>query len=757
MTSIEEVQIQSSTDPTPLARPNNAFSQKIASILSSSYTDPSIRRAISSLDSRLRENTSYSRRHLRYNTEAEIITFNGAALKDYSKLVNKLESLGSTISQLTSTFNEMLAESKNANNTTKALLQEAHSLKEQEDNVKVKKVLLASFKAKFVVSDDEIQILTSSSYPINDNFFAALQRVNKTHLDCQALLSTDDQQMGLDIMQAMSNYLDKAYDRLFFTVQRDLKVAISSSSIGFGRPLSTKDEATFKKTLSRSLAILTERPNLFESALKSLAESRNRALSAKFVDALTVDTRIEKAIDFYAYDPLRYVGDMLAYVHSEIVNERENLSTLFEYNFHYRQNQNLSQSKELEELDRTAPWSEFDTPNETIPKLLDKVTSSMIKPLKARIENIIALETRIPLIYQLIDKFKFYESMYNKAFFGDSLLNRYSEKGPKNHESKKDYEKNYTGVSSESGLNVVPEIIKVLDQLADYGWRQFSKCLEEKIFDIKDNMLSTTSELQPPDFLVDAISDVKEVLKSYETSMVVSLVSPALEEGKKDLHSIQQVIQDMTEPFLECCNRIASDLPDNDSELFTINCIDAVKLVLQMYDTIAATKIKHLDSLLDEISEVLIERQHRLFLNTSGMLPIMSKVHEYYSLVSRKNESEKNDSERTTKLADLKREMELGPLSKDKLAELSFSLDNFLPSATMESHSFLFRLASPRLAQSITLRASYLFASDFSELERLVLDIYNIEESRIYFPRTYMDVCVLLAIVDDNTSMKSIR
>lgn len=708
-----------SVDPTPLARPNNAFSQKIASILSTSYTDPSVRQAISSLDSRLRENTSYSRRHLRYNTEAEIISANGLALKDYSKLIDKLETLGSTIAELTTSFNSMSITTAEACNATDSLLKDANSLTEEHDDIKVKQLLLDAFKAKFIVSEPEIQILTQSSHPIDDAFFNALQRVRKTHTDCQALLSTeDDQQMGLDIMQKMTQYLDKGYDRLFFTVQRDLKVAVSANQSKYSS-LSYKDDLTLRKQLSQSLAVLSERPSLFQSALQSLAESRNKALSTKFIDSLTVDTRVEKAIDFYAYDPLRYVGDMLAYVHSEIVNEQETLVSLFEYSYQYHKQHEQDIDPDLE----TIALEGLINPEETVSQLLDKITSALIKPLKTRVENVIASETRIPLVHKLIDKLRFYESMYNKAFF------------PRSQKAER-----------------TPELIQALDGLVQHGWRQFSKCLEEKIVDIKDHMLIGSPDLQPPDFLSEAMGDLKEVLQAYESSMVTD------QSGGDDPHGIQQIIQDMTEPFLECCNRIASDLPDNDSELFTINCLDAVKMLLQFFDTISLFKIKQLDGRIEEISEVLVERQHRTFLQKSSLLPIIPSVHEYYELLTQRRQAKdgqgSESSEIIAKIAALKSEMENGPLSKEKLAELSFGLDNFLPSATMESLSFLFRLASPRLAQSITMQASQKFAADFSELERLVLDIYNIEDSKIYFPRTYKDVCVLLAIVDDERSVR---
>lgn len=639
---------------TPLARPDNVFSQKIASILSTSFTDASLRMALQSLDHRIDKNTGEIRRHLRSNTEADVIRANGVALKDFSLLIERLEGLGRTIQKLNTSFNMMENLVSKANQDTKGPVEASARLVEENRNVQIKQAVLNAFKSKFVVSDLESEILTSSSHPIDDEFFKVMAKVKKIHLDCDYLLATDNQDLGLEIMKKMSQYLDQGFDRLFFVVQRDLK-----SMRG--------DDPKVRRQLSRSLQVLSERPSQFEIALKSLSESRQRSLTTQFVNALTTDTAHEKAIDFYAYDPLRYVGDMLAWIHSEIINERETMSTLFKD----------EEKPTAEEI----VWS-LD-PNKTINSLVDTITSGIVKPFKLRMEQVVATETRISTIYQLTDKLSFSSSMFSKFLQPDSHL------------------------------------LTTLTQMEEYCSRQFNKCLEEKIAEIKVNMLIPTSDLQPPEFVGDALDDLKSVLKSYESSVKYN------PDGDS---AVKQIIQDLTEPYLECCNRIASDLPDVSAELFTINCLDSVKMSLQLFD-FTQYKVDQLDSRINELADVLIERQLHQFLSKSGLEP-------YVKLVDDKPDNLKE------------------VFTKEALADLSFSLDNFLPSASMESHTFLFKLASPRLATTITREASRKFSVDFSKVERAILDLYTMEESRIYFPRTYMDVCVLLAIDDENMSVR---
>jgi len=72
---------------------------------------------------------------------------------------------------------------------------------------------------------------------------------------------------------------------------------------------------------------------LFSSeSLTFLSQTRQSALLSTFLDALTRGgpSGLPRPIELHAHDPLRYVGDMLAWVHQAIAAEREFLEGLFE-------------------------------------------------------------------------------------------------------------------------------------------------------------------------------------------------------------------------------------------------------------------------------------------------------------------------------------------------------------------------------------------------------------------------------------------
>ena len=66
-------------------------------------------------------------------------------------------------------------------------------------------------------------------------------------------------------------------------------------------------------------------------ALTDLAVIRQTTLLSQFTSALTRGgpSGLPRPIELHAHDPMRYVGDMLAWVHQAMATEREFLDSLF--------------------------------------------------------------------------------------------------------------------------------------------------------------------------------------------------------------------------------------------------------------------------------------------------------------------------------------------------------------------------------------------------------------------------------------------
>lgn len=108
-------------------------------------------------------------------------------------------------------------------------------------------------------------------------------------------------------------------------------------------------------------------------ALSVLSQTRQSTLLNAFMDALTRGGPggLPRPIEMHAHDPLRYVGDMLAWVHQTIAGEREFLEGLFGVKGERRMVGSVRKFEDSEE----EGW---------IQELMDKAFEKLRYPLKVR-------------------------------------------------------------------------------------------------------------------------------------------------------------------------------------------------------------------------------------------------------------------------------------------------------------------------------------------------------------------------------------
>jgi conserved oligomeric Golgi complex subunit 6 len=109
--------------------------------------------------------------------------------------------------------------------------------------------------------------------------------------------------------------------------------------------------------------------------LAFLSDTRQATLLSAFLDALTRGGPggLPRPIELHAHDPMRYVGDMLAWVHQAIAAEREFLESLFGLKGDGRMVGSIRRFKASEE-------------EEWITELMDSAVGKLCVPLKVRIK-----------------------------------------------------------------------------------------------------------------------------------------------------------------------------------------------------------------------------------------------------------------------------------------------------------------------------------------------------------------------------------
>ena len=541
------------------------------------------------------------------------------------------------------------------------VLEEASPLFVQRQEVETKTQILGAFTEHFLISDEDLETLTSMSVPIDDAFFLLLSRLKKIHADCQILLGTENQQLGLELMEKSSRSLNMAYQKLFRWIQRDFR------SLNLENP-------QISASIRRSLRVLAERPTLFQNILDFFAEAREHSLSASFYAALTgtstSDQDIQtpqdlstKPIEYYAHDPLRFVGDMLAWTHSATVSEREALETLF-----------IAEGPEIAAGIRSGfesdPWSRLDGDidnavfdgQRSLEQLVNRDLSGVARVLHQRIEQVIASDTDPVLAYKIANLIDFYRITFVRLLGSNS------------------------------------SVLDTLSRLRDSAFARFRASMQSSVATVQAEIPQHTAglsseDLAIPDFLADCLGQVTQLMKSHDASL-----APA--ETSREAAFVPVLVEAL-DPYLEACETIAASLEEPATSIFTINCLFAAKSTLETHISFTTERVAELDDTVEEHAAKLAEYQHAFFLHNSGLYPFVAALAPLSP-----------DEE-----VDVRSAVRLDVLKEQSIKEASQTLDEFLPSAFLDALENLKELVAKGVAKAVTTEGAGRFAEDFGWVE----------------------------------------
>lgn len=582
-----------------------------------------------------------------------------------------------------------------AHESTAPVIRDASSLMTQRRQVETKQQLLGAFNRHFILSEDELAALTSTAEPVDDRFFMVLSKAKKIRKDCEILFGFENQALGLEIMEQTSKNLNLAFQKLYRWIQREFKT-LNLENPQMGSPM------------RHALRVLAERPSLFQNCLDLFAETREKVLSDSFYTALTgssstgVEDRSVKPIELAAHDSLRYVGDMLAWIHSAAVSERESLEMLF-----------LAEGDEIakgikagreneiwylvDEDEKNGGASTFD-PVQALNELVDRDMSGAARVLRQRVEQVIQTNEEVILAYKLANLMNFYRVTFSKLLSTESVL------------------------------------VESLQGLEAEALRLFRSLMRDYVGNVQGEFQHTPASLEPPEFLHEALEQLSAVMKTYDTS----LTSTDSREADFD-----PILAESIDPFISGCQNMAKNLEPPLDSIFSINCAQAAIGVLSSFD-FAQGRSEALQKQIDQQTQALVDSQYAFFRRESGLESALTALEAL-----------------TDKKGDIESMRMLEPFQAASLEVASRTLDNFLASALLDAMENIQALQDSRLAREVTEEAAERFCVDFGRLEDMLMSAdemaeiegsasahdgdQGIQSLRTAFPRTADEIRVLLS------------
>ncbi|KAF5692121.1 oligomeric golgi complex subunit 6 [Fusarium circinatum] len=553
------------------------LTSKVTSVLSTTHSDTEFRDALALFDERGIQNDAETRRRVRLDLQKEVIDSDGEVVAEFGRVAEQLRRIKTTIDKLNNGYEDMKSQVVEAHRQTLPALSEAPCLLEQKRQVEVKQELLGAFKKHFVMSENEVAALTQTAEPVDDRFFDALSKAKKISKDCEILLGFEKQTLGLELMEQTSKNINFGFQKLYKWIQREFKTL-------------NLENPQMNSSIRRALRVLAEKPSLFQNCLDFFSEARERILSDSFYVALTgaspsgTEDPSVKPIDMLAHDPLRYVGDMLAWIHSATVSEREALEVLFvaegeELARGFKSGRDAEIWRLIAEDDEAeADFNALKALND----LVDRDVSGAARVLRQRMEQVIqANEDTVPA-YKLANLINFYRITFQKTL------------GPNSN------------------------LVELIGGLEIEALRQFRALVRDHIATLQGEFQHAPLDLGPPAFLQDSLKQLKAISKTYDSSLSAS------EDRESEF---ENVLLEAFEPFMSGCENMAKNMNAQNGAIFLINCISSAIACLEPFE-FTQRRTKRLLEKSDDAAKGLITSQYQFLRKGSGLDAIFTKLEE---------------------------------------------------------------------------------------------------------------------------------
>nr|XP_060642640.1 conserved oligomeric Golgi complex subunit 6 [Anolis sagrei ordinatus] len=352
----------------------NPLSRKLRKVLETRLeADKEMLEALKALSAFFVENSLRTRRNLRGDIEHRSLAINEEFVYIFKQVKEELEGINEDVQFMNNCCQEMTNHLKATKEQTQDLIVKTTKLQAENQRLELKAQIADAFITEFQLSPEEMNILRGArDGPVTENFFKVLGRVKQIHNDVKILLRTNQQRSGLEIMEQMALLQETSYEQLYRWAQGECRAL-------------TQESCDISPVLAQAMEALQDRPVLYKYTLDEFATARRSAVVRGFIDALTRGGPggTPRPIEMHSHDPLRYVGDMLAWLHQATASEKEHLEALLKY--------------------ITTEGVE-----ENMQEVVGHITEGVCRPLKVRIEQVIVAEPGAVLLYKISNLLKFY-------------------------------------------------------------------------------------------------------------------------------------------------------------------------------------------------------------------------------------------------------------------------------------------------------------------------------------------------------------
>ncbi|XP_034711111.1 conserved oligomeric Golgi complex subunit 6 [Vitis riparia] len=571
------------------------LSRKLKKVLESRTDSPDLLASLNTLSTFYTENTQHARRNLRSTIEKRCLSINHDFLRASDAAQQALDCVEEEVNALADCCDRIAKALNSCNATTGDIISTTERLKQELEITTQRQEIASCFLRDYQLSNEEISALREED--LNENFFKALSHVQEIHANCKILLRTHHQRAGLELMDMMAVYQEGAYERLCRWVQAEC------------RRLGDSDNPEVSELLKTAVRCLKERPVLFNYCAEEVANMRHNALFRRFISALTRGGpgELPRPIEVHAHDPLRYVGDMLGWLHQALASERELVLALLDPDAAVDTEPTAQRLSKISESDGGKMESDLKF-------VLDRIFEGVCRPFKVRVEQVLQSQPNLIITYKLSNTLEFY------CYTISDLLGRETSLCNTLWLLKDAAQKTFFDILKSRGEKLLryPPLVAV-DLSPPAALREGVSVLLE-IIETHDSMMIPASEKKPAfDPVISALLDpiiqmceqAAEAHKSKGVTHSSRRSRASTESGQMSKSSFDAILSNSG-------STLFSQDSETPSKIFLINCLCAIQQPLLGHE-IASEYVKKLGAMIDNHMNILVEKQVDAILRRCGL------------------------------------------------------------------------------------------------------------------------------------------
>ncbi|QHS75863.1 Golgi transport complex subunit COG6 [Saccharomyces paradoxus] len=612
-----------------------------------------------SLDEQKLMNPDYvgtlARRALRTDLESQLLKEHITVLEEFKPIIRRIKRFSSSVEKIQKTSENLLSNETDKVPKNNVALQEINQYRLKADQLKLKKKILISIRDRFTLNQIEDDVITNGT--IDKTFFDVVRKVIAIKDESSFLLTLPNLNAGNALIVGVNEILQKTNKKIFNYLIDFLYSFESSSNLLNDHGTTEQENLTIFR---KSLVFLSSDLELFNELLKRVTTLRSKSILDEFLSQFDMNSATSKPIILSAHDPIRYIGDVLASVHSIIANEADFVKSLFNF-----------QDEDLKDTPLSILQQNGTFLNGIDNKLLNDIIQSLSNSCRIRIEQIVRFEENPIINFEIVRLLKLYRVMFERK-----------------------------GIQDDSS------IINNLQSLEDISKHRIIGYYEDYIKQtVPTETANSSDDLLPPEWLSEYINKLVELFEIYEKTHAAE--DEESEDNKllsyKNLQTIvEQPIKGILMKQLLASFPLAKKNEKVKASLLTIeiNCLDLIKSRLQPFEGIFAQDDDSREitnwvyDKLNEFTKQMQTLQIKFLFENTGLDLYNNLVNMIFPVDSVKDEL---DYDMYLALRDNSL-MELDTIRKN----VHDKLNDYLPQALTDVQgNLLFKLTSPTIADEI--------------------------------------------------------